>query len=156
MEPMAREEGTSVVAFMTDFFDRFRHSLLEGGCLSVHRVTISFDLVEGEIRLTSDSGHSESDVVYRWLSEEQGRAVVTEGEALAEVRGVVEELATKDYFELEPFAMDFTLDYQSGGAKKNKLLYSHTDNIWDDVRHDKLLPGMETELDAFMSHLLKV
>lgn len=153
---MTHEEGTSVVAFMTDFFDRFRHSLLEGDCLSVHRVTISFDLVEGEIILTSDSGHSESDVVYRWLSEERDRAIVTEDEALREVREAIADLAAKDYFELEPFAMDITLDYQSGGAKKNKVLYSHGDNIWDDVRHGKLLPGAERELDTFLSDLLKV
>lgn len=154
MEETAHEQVMSAATFVADFFERFRQTLLSGGCLSVHRMTISFDLLEGEIRLSSDSGESESDVVYSWLSEDQDRAIVTEKEALLSVREAVRRLSGEGYFDRDPFAMDITVDYQSGGAK-DKRLYSHSDNTWVEVRHGKLLQGVDADLDSFMDRLLE-
>lgn len=154
MESEIHDKVMSTAAIVAEFFGHFRETLLTGGCLSVHKVITSFDLVEGEILLSSDSGQSESEVVYGWLSEDGERAVVTEQEALLTVREALRRLAAAGFFEQHPFAMDVTIVYQSGGAK-DKTLYSHSDSTWDGIRHDKLLKGASEELDLFLTELLQ-
>lgn len=154
MEPEIHDKVMSTATIVAEFFSHFRETLLTGGCLSVHKVTTSFDLVEGEILLSSDSGQSDSEVIYGWLSEDGERAMVTEQEALLTVREALRRLASAGFFEQHPFAMDITIDYQSGGAK-DKTLYSHSDSTWDEVRHDKLLKGASEELDLFFGRLME-
>ena len=93
-------------------------------------------------------------MIYGWLSEDGERAMVTEQEALLTVREALRRLAAAGFFEQHPFAMDVTIDYQSGGAK-DKTLYSHSDSTWDEVRHDKLLKGASEELDLFFARLME-
>lgn len=155
MESIDHEQILSAATVVAQFFEHFRQTLLSGGCLSVHRMTVSFDLLEGEILISSDSGESESEVVYGWLADgQEERAGVTEQEALLTVREALRRLTGEGYFDLDPFAMDISVEYQSGGAK-SKRLYSHSDNTWDEVRHGKLLQGVDADLDSFMDRLLE-
>lgn len=160
MEELTAVEGEEVVEYASagdaiiDFFDRFRLGLLDRGCLSIHHLSCTLDLPEGQLVLTADDGSSESEEIYDWLPKEEASDGVNEETALETLREAVERMSEAEFFGQAPFALDLTLDYRPDGAKAVRL-YTQSDSLWSGVRHGKLLDGAERDLDSFLAHLMK-
>ncbi len=136
-------------------FEDFYEALDSKSVVILSEVMIQLDLTGGEVTIsTPDEAVSVTLTVYAWISEDPDSLSQNADRALAATSTVIRQLKAEEFFERPIFQAPITVRYNDGVAPKDRILLNLS-NDWS-VTDTPLLPGMEKELQAFLSDLLAV